>query len=142
MRPAGVEPTTLGFGNQYSIHLSYGRIERVHSIALFALLPTGAVEDDNQHANPKDPDWRLGERQRHRGSLHQDIWEGTAADLASRGYLAVYPAMGWWRTRPKLERYDLPAHFSLIVSIRAPEIAIDLYSAVAAKVQTPVVITT
>ncbi|CAE6694911.1 hypothetical protein NTGZN8_130165 [Candidatus Nitrotoga fabula] len=25
-RPAGVEPTTLGFGNQYSIHLSYGRI--------------------------------------------------------------------------------------------------------------------
>ena len=25
-RPAGVEPATLGFGNQYSIHLSYGRI--------------------------------------------------------------------------------------------------------------------
>jgi hypothetical protein len=101
-----------------------------------------ALEEDNQHANPKDPDWRLGERQRHRGSLHQDIWEGTAADLASRGYLAVYPAMGWWRTRPKLERYDLPAHYSLIVSIRAPETEIDLYSAVAAKIQTPVVITT
>jgi len=101
-----------------------------------------ALEEDNQHANPKDPDWRLGERQRHRGSLHQDIWEGTAADLASRGYLAVYPAMGWWRTRPKLERYDLPAHYSLIVSIRAPETEIDLYSAVAAKIRTPVVVTT
>jgi hypothetical protein len=50
--------------------------------------------------------------------------------------------MGWWRTRPKLERYDLPAHYSLIVSIRAPETEVDLYSAVAAKIPTPVVIST
>lgn len=101
-----------------------------------------ALEEDNQHANPKDPDWRFGERQRHRGSLHQDIWDGSAADLASRGFLAVYPSMGWWRTRPKLDRYNLPAHYTLIVSIRAPETEIDLYSAVAAKIQTPVVIST
>lgn len=99
-----------------------------------------AMEEDEQHANPKDPDWLLGERQRHKGSLHQDIWEGTAADLASRGFLAIYPAMGWWRTRPKLERYDLPARYSLIVSIRTPETDIDLYNAVAAQIAVPVVI--
>jgi len=101
-----------------------------------------AMEDDEQHTNPKDPDWLLGERQRHKGSIHQDTWEGTAADLASRGLLAVYPAMGWWRTRPKLERYDLPARYSLIISIRTPQTDIDLYNAVAAQIVTPVVIAT
>jgi hypothetical protein len=92
-------------------------------------------EDDGDPVNPRDPDWYLGERQRHRGSLHQDVWEGTAADLASRGFLAVYPAAGWWRTRPALERYDLPARYSLIVSIRTQQLAIDLYNAIAQQVE-------
>jgi Subtilase family len=101
-----------------------------------------AMEENGQHTTHQDPGWWLGGLQRHKGSLHQDVWEGTAAELASRGFLAIYPAMGWWRTRPKLDRYDLPAHYSLIISIRTPKTDIDLYSAVAAKIQTPVVIAT
>lgn len=100
------------------------------------------LEEDDQAVNPKDPDWLLGDRQRHKGSIHQDVWTGTAADLASRGYLAIYPAMGWWRTRPKLERYDLPARYSLIVSIRTPETDVDIYNAVAAQIPVPVAIET
>lgn len=91
-------------------------------------------EDEGDLINPKDPDWRLGDRLRHRGSLHQDIWEGTAADLASRGFIAVYPSKGWWRTRPALERYGLPARYSLIVSIRTEQAEIDLYSAIANQI--------
>lgn len=91
-------------------------------------------EDEGDPINPKDPNWRLGDRLRHRGSLHQDIWEGTAADLASRGFIAVYPSSGWWRTRPALERYDLPARYSLLVSIRTEQTEIDLYTAIANQI--------
>lgn len=103
-------------------------------------------EDEGDPVDPKDPNWLLGDRQRHRGSLHKDIWSGTAAELANRGFIAVYPAKGWWRTRPALERYDLPAHYSLIVSIRTPETGVDLYTPiaqlVAASASVPIVVST
>ena len=72
------------------------------------------------------PAWLIGARGRHRGSLHGDIWQGTAADLASRGVIAVYPTAGWWKTRQALERYDKSARYALVVSIRAPEVDVDL----------------
>lgn len=91
-------------------------------------------EDEGDIVNPMDSNWYLGERQRHRGSLHQDIWVGTAAELASRGFIAVYPSVGWWRTRPRLERYDLPVRYSLVVSIRTQQTEIDLYNAIEQRI--------
>jgi len=91
-------------------------------------------EDEGDPVNPSDPNWLLGGRQRHRGSLHQDVWKGTAAELASRGFIAVYPAAGWWRTRPALERYNLPARYSLVVSIQTQQTDVDLYAAVAQRI--------
>ena len=103
-------------------------------------------EDDGDPIDPKDPNWLLGDQKRHRGSLHQDIWQGSAAELARRGYIAVYPAKGWWRTRPAQQRYDSPARYSLIVSIRTPQTDVDLYTPiaqmVAAQIAVPVVVTT
>ena len=32
-----------------------------------------------------------------RGSIHSDIWEGTAIDLAACGRVAVFPVTGWWK---------------------------------------------
>lgn len=97
-------------------------------------------EDDDDPSDPKDPNWVLGDRQRHRGSLHQDIWFGNAAELASRGFIAVYPAKGWWRTRPAQERYNLPARYSLIVSIRTSETNVDLYTPIAQMIATQVAV--
>lgn len=87
-------------------------------------------EEEGRVAAPADPEWLLGEGLRHRGSLHHDIWRGSAADLASRGFIGVYPANGWWRTRQAQERYGLPARYSLIVSISTPRVDIDLYTAI------------
>jgi len=103
-------------------------------------------EDDGDPIDSKDPNWVLGDKLRRRGSLHQDIWRGTAAELASRGFIAVYPSNGWWRTRQAQERFNLPARYSLIVSIRTPETNVDLYTPiaqqVAAKIALPVLMTT
>ncbi|MBX9358168.1 S8 family peptidase [Chromobacterium vaccinii] len=87
-----------------------------------------------------DPNWFIGKRLRARGSLLSDSWTGTAADLASRGQLAVYPSMGWWRNRPAHERYNRVARYALIVSIEAPAVEQDLYASVAQQilVQEPV----
>jgi hypothetical protein len=101
-----------------------------------------AVErvDEDDSIDSKDSNWILGDQKRHKGSLHQDIWKGTAAELADRGFIAIYPAQGWWRTRQAQNRYDLPARYSLIVSIRTPETDIDLYTAIAQKIENSVAV--
>jgi len=102
-----------------------------------------AARDEEEHTRTAGSDsrWIIGTDNRHKGSLHSDIWRGTAADLARRGVIAVYPTLGWWKTRQGLERYNLPARYALIVSIHAPKTEIDLYSAVETKITVPVAVT-
>jgi len=99
-------------------------------------------EEDRTRIGGDDPGWTVGKQNRHKGSLHSDIWRGSAADLASRGVIGVYPALGWWKTRPGLERYDGTARYALVVSIRAPEVDVELYSAVANQIAAPVAVET
>jgi hypothetical protein len=82
--------------------------------------------------------WLLGKQKRHHGSLHSDIWVGTAADLSNRQHLAVYPAIGWWRERHHLQRFTKRARYALIVSIETPETELDIYNEVATIVNIPV----
>lgn len=91
-------------------------------------------EEGVTSAQTSDPDWLLGSQFRHKGSVHKDVWTGTAADLAERSQIAIYPATGWWRTRKRLERYDKFARYSLIVSIAVPEVDVDLYSEIWSKI--------
>ena len=91
-------------------------------------------EEEGTAQSGNDSLWLLGIQRRHRGSLHSDIWRGTAADLARRGVIGVYPAAGWWKKRPNLARYNQIARYALVVSIRAPDVDVDLYTPVANQV--------
>jgi len=86
-------------------------------------------EGGSTNVGNSDPNWLLGEF-RHRGSIHKDVWTGSAIDLSERGLIAIYPAMGWWRTRAKLESFNKSARYALIISIEAPEVDIDIYAAI------------
>lgn len=85
-----------------------------------------------------DPAWFVGPSGRHRGSIHSDIWKGTAAELASRGVIAIYPSAGWWKSRQALKQYDRAVRYSLIVSIKAPEVEVDLYTPIENQISVPI----
>jgi hypothetical protein len=51
---------------------------------------------DEELGNPTSSDakeWLLGPDIRSLGSIHSDRWKGTAADLAERGFIGVYPVI-------------------------------------------------
>lgn len=82
--------------------------------------------------------WLIGSNSRDTGSIHSDIWNGTAADIASCNLVGVYPVIGWWRERSWLGRWDRKARYALIVSLHTPDESIDIYTPVAIKIGIPV----
>lgn len=51
-------------------------------------------EEEERPSTTADDRWYLGDHARNRGSLHSDVWTGTAADLAARGVVVVFPVSG------------------------------------------------
>lgn len=95
-------------------------------------------------AAASDPDagWLFGPRSISAGSLHVDIWEGAAVELAARNLLYVKPITGWWRERVGLGRFNAKARYALVVSIETPETEVDLYTPIAATIATIVEVET
>ncbi|MDQ8185809.1 S8 family peptidase [Pelagicoccus sp. SDUM812002] len=87
--------------------------------------------------------WTLGSTNRHKGSIHSDIWKGSPQDLANSNILAVYPIKGWWAQRQWLNRGESKCRYSFLVSISTPNEEIDFYIPISTQigVPTPVEIT-
>jgi hypothetical protein len=94
------------------------------------------ARDDNETGGSSDSEdyWKIGKEGRNVGSIHSDIWEGRAADLAGSHIVAVYPTGGWWKERKHLGRWNRKCRYSLVISILTPEQEIDIYTTVAIKV--------
>ena len=92
------------------------------------------AEEEDLAAIDAGPDnWFLG-RIRNLGSVHSDYWRGTAAELAQRSAVGIYPIGGWWKENPAHQRYDRPIRYALIVSIRAVNGTIDIYTSVMTQI--------
>lgn len=100
-------------------------------------------ENESKSSSVSDAnEWLLGPIQRVRGSLHVDQWRGSAADLASRGCIAVYPVTGWWKEQRQRDRSQNGVRYSLVVSIETPEVGADIWTPVAMAAELPVTIET
>lgn len=97
--------------------------------------------DENEEKPATDSDteaWTLGEQARNKGSIHSDVWTGTAADLAECGIIGVYPVSGWWKDDPKRDRSRIGACYALVATIETEAENVDLWTPVAVQVNVPV----
>ncbi len=137
-------PARRGWGRKYS-YASHGLrfevrrpLESVEAFRQRINKAARAEETSRQGSTPTDNQWILGVNLRKQGSLHSDTWSGTAAELAQRGHIAIFPVIGWWRETLRHKRWGSRARYSLVVTIRTPEIKNDLYTPVANMVKSPV----
>lgn len=120
----------LRFGVKFATESDTEFHKRINKLALEKgeKKPTGSDSDE----------WFLGSNAVGRGSLHSDVWTGTAADLATRGGVIVYPVTGWWKELKQRDRSDRGVRYALVISIEAPEVDVDLYTPVAAQLELPI----
>ncbi|OBQ29039.1 MAG: hypothetical protein AN483_12400, partial [Aphanizomenon flos-aquae MDT14a] len=128
-------PGERGWQNKHS-YASYGlRLDIKRSTETLAAF-TKRINKQKREAKEKvkstgseDSGWFLGPKTWNRGSIHSDIWEGTAADLAQKDSIGIYPVGGWWKYNPGEEGWNKKARYALIVSIRVvDEVEVDLYT--------------
>ena len=104
-----------------------------------------AMRDEDEDKGTVSNDsgrWLIGSQNRNVGSIHSDIWEGTAVDLSQSNYIMVYPSTGWWKLRTNQKKYNNKVRYSLIVSIETSESTVDLYNEITTAIKNRVVVKT
>ncbi len=136
-------PGKVGWKHRYryaSHALRFHLINRGESRQEFEKRINLAAREDDEKAQTDSGSerWTIGVNGRNHGSMHSDIWEGTAADLAECNIIGITPVTGWWKERYWENRWNRPARYSLIVSIHTPEEEVDVYTPVMVQVGVPI----
>ena len=95
-------------------------------------------DNDLDRATNDTDRWLIGVKGRTTGSLHCDIWQGTAAELSESNYVAVYPTAGWWKTMNSLKKYNSRVRYSLVVTLSTPNVESKLYTAITNVIGIPI----
>lgn len=126
-----------------SFGLRFAMKKRTETDAAFRARINAAQEKDGTTADKEADCWLLGPKAVQAGSLHCDLWRGHAIDLAGHDAVAVYPVGGWWKSHAGQKRVTDKGRYALVVSIAAPEKAVDLHTEIenAVRVATEVEVT-
>ncbi|MDI9468714.1 MAG: S8 family peptidase [Bacillota bacterium] len=93
-------------------------------------------KSDSGEGSSGSEHWYLGTENRDVGSIHSDFRVQSAVELCEANYIAVYPVIGWWRTRTHLKCYNKKIRYSLIVTLSTPEAKIDFYTPIITQIKT------
>lgn len=131
-------PGEIGWRDKYryrSHGLDFNIKKPTEDMEEFALRVNKAAREEEGDFGGGSVDWQIGiQNGRTRGSVHRDWVEMTAAEAVEAGVVAVFPRTGWWKERHYLGKYDKRTRYSLIVTVRAPSVDIDIYSPVAIEI--------
>ena len=111
-------------GLKFDVNVS-GETKQMFSKRINKAAREDGEETDSQNDSGR---WLIGSQLRNLGSIHSDIVEGTAAEIATCNYIGVFPKIGWWRQRSHLGQYNNKARYSLLVSLETEAQEIDLYT--------------
>lgn len=95
-------------------------------------------ESGGKSSSGESERWFLGAQARSVGSLHQDEWMGTGAELAGCNHVAVYPVGGWWKNSRRQDRGSVNIRYSLLLSLATGEQGVDLYTPIATQLGLPI----
>jgi hypothetical protein len=98
-----------------------------------------ALDEDEEKPGPGGDAaaWFLGEMARNKGTIHSDIWVGTAADLAERGVVGI-SRLWMVEDQPARDRSELGARYSLVIAIETEAEGVDIWTPVAQEIGVPV----